>query len=63
MGALVNLRGIKAGDLVRLKADGSLYEVVNRSGRRLRVRLLRGARGTHHATSYEVVEAWRKVQR
>jgi hypothetical protein len=57
----MNLRGVREGDIVRLRDDASLWLVVSRQGQALRLRIPRGASATRRVSSRQVVEAWRRV--
>lgn len=59
----MNLRGIGAGDLVRLTGDPSLWLVDGKQNNRLLIVLPRGSRVRRSATGYEVEAAWRRVKR
>jgi hypothetical protein len=58
----MNLRGIQAGDLVRLEADAALWEVERKDGRELHIRMASRPLVHRVVGAREVAEAWRKVR-
>jgi hypothetical protein len=59
----MNLRGVKSGDIVRLRGDSALWIVIRREGRNLRACMHGRPFTERNIGARDVSDAWRKVQR